>query len=355
VSVIKITSTKAAYFVRPADAYKDRDIILATCRTGGLTISDEQYRWKYEANPLGPARCWLVVEGKHDSAVGHLALFPREMLVRGYCCRAAVVGDFVVHPAHRTFWPAVLLQRAALSACRPGQFPLLYTFPNQVAHSVLLRAGYRSLGHFRAGVRLLKTQAALQDGRHGPTLPWAAGAIDAALRWLSKETWYSRGDMYLEELSEFDARFNVFWAKILREFTHIIRRDASYANWRFMCAVHRHYSISALMKSPTAEVMGYIVWSCTAGKVLISDALVFDDALEQLFGEFIRMQRQRNASSIVIAYFGGPAFARKLQQFGFLFRRSATEAIVCTDSEFFPATSSSDPEGWYFIDGDADV
>jgi len=346
---------KVSYFVRQADASAERGTILATCRAGGLVISDEQYRWKYEENPLGPASCWLVVERGHDTLVGHVALFPRRLLVRGASWRAAVVGDFVVDPAHRTFWPAVLLQKAAVSACGPGQFSFLYTFPNQLARSVLLRAGYRSLGSFRTGVRLLQTRAAFRNLPHRLALPWAADASDAALKWLSKETWYRRRDMYVRELSAFDGSFDILWAKMLPQFAGVIDREMTYANWRFGSAAHKQYSIFAVLKPATSEVAGYIVWSAQDGKVLISDILVFDEALDTLLGEFIRLQRQRNANSIVIGYFGGAALARKLQQFGFIFRRSPAEVLVCADSKLLPVNPIPNPDGWYFVDGDADV
>jgi hypothetical protein len=346
---------KFDYFVRQADPFAERDTILATCRGGGLIISDEQYRWRYEDNPLGPALCWLVVERKNDTAVGHLALFSRRLLANGRAYRAAVVGDFVVNPAHRTFWPAVLLQKAAVSSCRPDQFNFLYAFPNQLAGSVLLRAGYRSLGNFRAGVRLLQTKIVFRNRLHRVALSWAADAFDAALKWVSKETWRSRGDMYVQPFLAFDQRFDVFWAKILPRFAGVIGRDATYANWRFISAAHKQYSIFAVLNSATHELAGYIVWSAEAGKVLISDVLAFDYAFDTLLGEFLRMQRQRNANSIVIGYVGGTTTARKFQQFGFIFRRSPAQAIVYGDSKLLPGSTISGPGEWFFIDGDADV
>jgi hypothetical protein len=343
------------YGVHQVDASADRGTILACCRAGGLEISDEQYRWKFEENPLGRALCWVALEPVHDRVIGHLALFPRRLLVAGIPHRAAVVGDFVVEANHRTFWPAFLLQTAAKSACASGQFSFLYTFPNHLSRPVLLRAGYRSLGNFRTGVRLLQTRAVFRNRRHPLALNWPAVALDVALKWLSKESWFRRDDLRTQELSVFDERFDIFWAKVLPQFSGIVGRETKYANWRFASAAHNRYSTFAVQKQASGEVGGYIVWSENEGKVVIAELLAFDESLDFLIGEFIGMQRQRNAHSIVLSYFGGAALARKLQRFGFIFWRAPAEAVVCADSNLLPADPRHQTDGWYLVEGDADI
>ena len=74
----------------------------------------------------------------------------------GQRIEAGVLVDLAVSPAHRTLFPALLLQKSLLAAGLEAR-EVLYAFPNQKAAAVFQRAGYRHIGLMTRYVRVLRT------------------------------------------------------------------------------------------------------------------------------------------------------------------------------------------------------
>jgi hypothetical protein len=348
-------AAESPYRVRAADIESDQGNILHLCRTSALNGSPEKYRWNREGNPFGPTWCALAIESSSEQVVGTTALFPRRLLVDGTSLRAAVAGDFAVEPKHRTLYPAMVLQKAALAACQAGVFDVLYGFPNNAARPVQFRAGYRSVGQVTAGVRLLRTRAALAK-RGQAFWSWGADIFDSILTLMSRESRVNLSTSYrYASLPRFDARFDRFWAHALAEHRIIVERDSLYANWRFIECPIRRYSLFTAVHNTTGEIGGYVVWSSSQdGKIRISDLMADDHAFDGLLTAFIRQQRDQNADCITIAYLGNTKLVRNLRRFGFMFRRTRSEVLLCVKPGVPVPERFFDSDNWYLLDGDSD-
>lgn len=347
--------TAVPYSVVPADFDIHKADILRVCAKGDLQLSSSKYDWKYGQNPIGPAKCWVVVSNVDNKIIGTTALFPRRLLVNGVSYPAAVAGDFAVDGEHRSFWPAFLLQKAATSSCKAGTFSVLYGFPNDVSKPIVLRAGYRGLDFFRAGVKLLRSKPSLEAKRFTAPLSRASGLIDFVLKVASRERRPGNPGYAIEAPKCFDERFDHFWRKELPKYAVIAERNSEFMNWRFACAPHKKYAILAAIHNDTGEIAGYIVSWVQQGKVRISDVLVSDmRVLDLLLPEFIREQRRGNAHAITMICLGSPDLIRKFKQFGFFFRRASGRALVYALPSFAQRQILLDSSKWHLLDGDSD-
>jgi hypothetical protein len=343
------------YQVRLADVVRDEPEILRLCQASALHCPPEKYQWNYAANPLRQAWCSLAIERASQSAVGTTALFPRRILVDGVPFNAAVSGDFAVDRQHRTLYPALALQKAAVTACRSGCFDILYGFPNDAARRVQVRAGYRVVGRLRAGIRPLRIRRTLErSGLKLHRLP-GIGILDSLISLASKESRVCMTTNYTySQLPAFDTRFDRFWMQNLPRHRVVVERSSSYANWRFMSCPSREYSLFAAVHSVTGEVGGYVLSWSHDGHIHISDIVAHDDAFDGLLTLFIKRQREQGAHCITIVYFGGSRLVRKIRRFGFVFRSTRSEVLLYTKPDLPVAELLSCPGNWYLFDGDSD-
>ncbi len=344
----------AGYTVRDADLLREGTEIIRLCRAGTLISTSEKYHWKYECPPPPPS-CKLVIERASGKAVGTAALFPRKLLIDGTPFIAAVAGDFAVEAEHRTLFPALALQRAALEECNKGTFDVLYGFPNDAARLLQLRAGYRSAGHVVAGIRALRTRRLLE--REG-NLRWWGGigeVLDLMVRFASKESRRPSGNHNYEVLLQADKRFDRFWSTALHHHRVVVDRNSSYFNWRFMQCPYRSYRLFAATGKKDSEIGGYILWSVSeSGKVRISDMMALDEAFEDLLSAFIHMQQDKDAACITITYFGNQDLVRRLRQFGFFFRQTRAHVLLVLSARVPRPVRLFEPDNWYLLEGDSD-
>lgn len=349
------TTADVPYMVRCGDIARDEADILRLCKASTLNCPPEKYRWKYTENPLRPTWCALAIDNASEQIVGTTALFPRRLLVDGIPIRAAVAGDFAVEKEHRTLFPALALQRAAVRACNAGEFDVLYGFPNDAASGVQLRAGFRKVAPVRVGVRLLDWHKSLQRlGRWR----WPAGrdVLASITNLVSREPPPAPASTSYKycNLQGFDARFDRFWGQILPNHRIVVERSVSYANWRFMACPTRKYSVFAAVHDETGEIGGYIIsWSHNS-KTHICDVMAYDAAFQGLLTSFIKWQRELDTACILIVYIGGHSFVRKLQRFGFLFQHSSSELLLYPRRDLRDSERLFCSDSWYLFDGDSD-
>lgn len=354
-TMAQLSDPKPAYDLRPADITTDRDAILHVCSLGSLSCTSAKYHWKYERNPVRGVWCEIALESATKQVVGTTALFARRLLVDGIPFRAAVAGDFAVDPRHRTLYPAIALQRAAVNSCIEDQFDVLYAFPNDAARPIQIRAGYRAVGSLRAGVRLLHSRNLL--GKHDQGRWWngAADALDWAVAHVSRESRIRPPrDYVFRPLCAFDARFDSFWARMLKQYSTVLERTASYANWRFMDCPDKKYSLFAAVHQQTEEIGGYVVSWSRRGKTQISDIMAFDDVFDGLMAALIDSERQRGAYCLTILYLGDGSLIHRLQRFGFLFRKTSSQVLVRVNPKIPAPQRLLDAGNWYLLDGDSD-
>ncbi|HLG22805.1 MAG TPA: GNAT family N-acetyltransferase, partial [Candidatus Manganitrophaceae bacterium] len=261
------------YSIFLSDLEKNREEILHSWKKNLPHLPEARYPWIYEKNPYGPAACWLAKYAAQDKVVGATALFPRKFLSRGKPLMAGIAGDFGVDQEHRGFGPALSLQRAAVSACKETGFEVLYGIPTGQSEPALLRAGYKIVGHMIRMTKLIRSDDYLKRRIGWGNLPKAfLGPVNLAIRLLSKESYRTlRQECLLRPISVFDERFDRFWERVSGRYSLIGERKSRYLNWRFIQCPHKNYSVFALTRKETDEILGYVCAYVAGNRIHVAD------------------------------------------------------------------------------------
>ena len=159
----------APYQVIPADLAQDRDAIIGVWQRN-LTTDPSQlakkFDWYYLANPLGPAHCWLLKSS--DDTVGVAGLGLRQIRYKGQDLLAGLGSDFAVDVDHRSFHPAMSLQRRSPASSKTT-FDLVYCLPNEKSLPIFKRLGYTLLGNLARQVKVLRTRGYIAKRTNPPS------------------------------------------------------------------------------------------------------------------------------------------------------------------------------------------
>ena len=347
------------YSITAADLERDKQAILRIWKGNFPDVPEQRYSWMYENNPYGRAVCWLAKDTKDETVVGVTSLFLRRILIRGKYRMAGIAGDFAVDKEHRTFGPALALQKAAVSSCCQKGFDLLYGFPNKQAELMHQRAGYRFLGNLVRMTKPIRSQYYLKRYLKSQKAAYLLSKpVDFAMRLRSKENYYRRPETLSAEIvSTFDSRFDELWARASSRYALIGERESGYLNWRYTCSPHRKYTIFALMGKRDGTLIGYIVFYSTANKVHIADLLALDleDVLDCLLSEFLLYQREKRVESVSIVYLGSELLTRRLEEYRFSIRDTESKVIVYADPGSPFLADVCDKDNWYLMEGDRDL
>jgi len=364
VPVSRLTGTAPAvrYDIRRTDPSDAKPEVLRLWSRNFQGLPEARYGWIYESNPSGRAICWLAIEADNGTVVGSTALFPRRLVIRGEPRIAGVAGDFAVDSRHRGFGPALALQHAAVSACAAAGFSFLYGVSTSKSAPVQQRAGYRMIGNCYRLTRVLRTASYLRKMGAAGATGLLARIGDAILSGGAKERWCrTPPGLALEVLSTFDTRFDQLWQRSSAGRPLSADRSSEHLNWRFARCPVRTYTTYALVRENDRDVLGYLVTHRAAETIHISDFFVgnsdgnYEKMADVLLTQFLRLQRQKGASSVSASYFGSGAFVKKLQGFGFSLRDRESVVLAYVPPGSSDASWICDPENWCLFEADADT
>lgn len=352
-----------SYSVVRADLVANKRDILRIWARSFLATSDnastyeDRFSWYYRNNPDGPGQCWLLRDSRSGRFIGTAGLGLRKIKVVDQLVQAGLLVDFAVDKEHRSFLPALLLQKEVRKAVERN-LGLIYCAPNSQATAVLLRAGYVKLGMMVRYARVLN--AAPYVRRVMRDIP-GAGALAQPLNWALKvsarHTWRVLADEYVaRELDSFDPRFEALWERASPDFPVIGERTPRFLHWRYACFPLCRHFIFGLLGRDEKKLFGYIVYCFERNTVSIVDLFFVnsDEVLASLLSEFLRFASMKNAVSVSLSFMGSGKIRKTLNQFGFR-QRSDTRTLVAFVREERPLASAVlDQSNWYLVGGDGD-
>ncbi len=322
------------------------------------TWPEKKFTWFYKNNPYGRAACWIIKESKADVVAGSTAIFPRKVFVKGECLLGGITGDFGVDTKYRILGPALQLQKAGISECNENQFDFLYGYPNEKSEPVQRRAGFKVIGSTYRMVKILRSNHYLKRHINLPIVAKLVSiAADLILKVLSKESYYKkRGGFRFEVLSIFDKRFDDLWQKASSHYSIIGERSSKFLNWRFTQCPYKKYSIFAMIKKGSNEIIGYIVYYVVRHNVNIADLLVADmnKYIDTLLSEFLLFQRANSVDTISIISFTNGGLMDKLKEYGFSIRDDVRNIVVHVPNNTPFSSYLLDRNNWYLTEGDND-
>lgn len=346
------TAAYAARQVRPEDV--EAHVVELWKQTRSKPVELERtFRWYYRDDADRGNRCFVLLHGSGAELVGATGVGVRRFQVDARGIDAALLGDFFVHKAHRSLFPALSLQRTAADAARVSA-AFVYGFPNQKALPVFRRLGFAELGTVRRFVRVLDYAPYLQ--RHMKR-PWLARAVARPLNALAplrrpRSLLPSRSRRYAW-VTDFDERFDALDRQ--SKLGALVRgqRSAAFLSWRFSAKPGFAGRTLALFDAGSTTLRAYAVVETAPEAASIRDLYgrTWRDVAHVL-GRLEREMRAARVASISMNLVGAPALVAVLARLGYTERPSSRKVIWSAGPASAPELS--DVARWYLTDADED-
>lgn len=349
------SATDNPYRIERGDAGADRERILALWERCNFLLGEsarERYDWFYLANPAGTSRVYLLMHG--DNLVGALGTGTRQFAgACGSVRSGAILVDFVVEPAHRSFSPALALQRAA-RAQELHDLPLVYGIPAAKAMPIFRRVGANLELPCGDYVRVLHASRYLR--RLLPWMPTLAlraigGVIDRArlaLAWLVcrlagvSAEWQNGPPENLEQLVE---------AVHDRDDCATGVRDRGFLQWRFDNSRGTHWRWLCVT-GRRGRLIGCFIGAIEDGELLVHDFLVDHADHSYAALQALALGARRLRVEAVRFPFGGCArMQRTLARAEYLLREKRTCFLALAPG----LDPQSIPKHWWLTRADEDV
>jgi hypothetical protein len=338
--------------VRPADIEKER-----TTLTEFLSeylspdANSARYEWLYCKNPHGRARAWVASGPDEQKVIGFAAAFPRRMQFEGKTIRGYVLGDFCIHPAHRSLGPALALQRMSMEALSDEGAEFVFDFPSTSMLAIYKRLGIGISGTMIRFAKPLRANRLLQQRiRNKVAARGLAAAANIALR--LGDASLSSGSSWTinSETNPCGEEFTV----AAREWSHRMglctARTAEYLNWRYLQHPQQHYQLLTARKQ--GKLCGFMILTLTEDDGTVADVLGQEDAVcRALLVESIAISRSRGINTLSAPFFSSHGGRKLLEDCGFR-PREASPVIVLKLPGMVNRRALEDSHRWYLMHGD---
>ncbi|RYG71927.1 GNAT family N-acetyltransferase [Lentibacillus lipolyticus] len=215
------------------------------------------WEWKFNKHP-NERNPFILVYEDNGKLLGHIALWVADAYINGSTEKIALRVDTMVDPDARGRGIYRQLNDAMLTAAKEQGVHLLYGFPAERAKDLLLRTTNAVHAGNIARHRMMLDPAALAAAAF-PLLSPAKPLGKLYKRWKLR---HGQGDFLpegwtFEEKSTCDAQFDELAEALKTMKPVMLKRDASYLEWRYIQHPEHHYRLFAL--SQHEQLQGYVV------------------------------------------------------------------------------------------------
>lgn len=352
-------SRKMIYQAARGDISTDKERILEFWRKNHDKSFAKKFDWMYERNPFGKPHIWFIELADSKELVGMGVIFPRHLEINGIRYAAGILGDMLVHKAHRSLGPALLLQKSILRSLEEGGFELIYGFPNKNAEIILRRSGYVCLGRLARSVLVLRSESYLKRISYLAQIskPFSL-IIDFFIK--IRNDWNFRHDSkYLisEDYSVFDERFEDLWRKKNELLSIVPVRTSQYMKWKFRDDPDDKNYVFALLSQDALELKGCVIYRIVGQRIEIREFIVANEFDEgALMSLFIKRIKVYNPINIFVSHIENKTLAMAFGKMGFrpgVSRRNAY--IITADNPAIDKAMCLQKDNWMLMGSDEDT
>lgn len=344
---------KLRYTTVAASLAEDRTTILRLWHSGLARddMAEAKLRWYYERNPEGLPQSFFLRSDGSPTAVGVAAMARHRMRLGAESLVAGFILDFVVEPEHRSFFPALLLQKELLRHGKEA-YAVVFGMPGDRAEAVVRRAGYRCVGQMVRLVRVLRSRDFLSRFLPGWLSALLGPAIDHTLLATASLHGLLNSGYLWEWRDRPDADFDALWERAAPSETLIGVRDSAFLTWRFVeSPLHVHRFFAVLAKKDR-RLVAYAVCHVDAEAMHVADFLVDPGAPgagRRLWLDLSREAYRRGHRSLSVEFLGREAIRREMDALGMVSREQRPLYAA-----FENRPELSNPSNWYLTTADVD-
>jgi hypothetical protein len=346
-------AVKLRYTAVPASFADDRATIMRLWDSGLARHerAEAKLQWYYKRNPEGvPRSLFLRAEGS-PRPVGVAAMSRRRMRLGSESLAAGFILDFVVEPEHRSFFPALLLQKELLRQGKEDH-TVVFGMPGERAEAVMRRAGYKIVGQMVRSVRVLRSRDLLSRFLPGWLSAILGPAIDHTLLMTASLHGLLNPGYAWEWRDRPDADFDALWERVAPSDTLIGVRDGTFLTWRFVESPLHTYRFFVVLTKKDRRLVAYAVCHVDADAMLVADFLVDPGAPgagRRLWLDLSREAYRKGHRRLSVEFLGAEAVRRDMLALGMVNREGRP---LYAAFENRPALSS--PSNWYLTYADVD-
>ena len=343
-----------AYNVIKVDLIQTRDKIISFWKNNFSKWPVSKYDWFYTKNPYGDADCWIVQN--MNEIVGTVALFPRDLSLKGKRLKSGITGDYAVSQNHRILGPALKLQRELLDQSTKKGFNLVYGYPNSNSGPVQKRVGFKVVGYTIRLVKVLKTSSYIKRKvKFGMVSDILAFPIDLVLKIFSGNI-YTKINNKLETLvlKSFDQKFDELWDRIKDVNLIIGEKSSAFLNWRYSECKYHDFNCFTLRKKDSKNVVGFIVYYKNDNSARIADFAVLPKYEDDLLKAFSKYCVKKGYESSSIVFMGAASIKEMFERNKFTIRTKDKRHIMAFVNSGIDEEFVFNEDNWCLIEGDND-
>jgi GNAT superfamily N-acetyltransferase len=351
-SLLAQSASRMTSYVREADVDTEKEALTDfLSKYLSPDANSKRYEWLYRQNPAGKARIWTAHNSDNQEMIGISAAFPKKMYHDGKIAHGYVLGDFCIHPEHRSLGPAIALQRATLEAVSKEGPGFVLDFPSTSMLAIYKRLGIgvtMSMPRYAKPLRANRQmQARIPSRAAASTLAAAANlALRAGdIQWKRDSRW-----TIAEETQPCGEEFTIAdqdWSSSLK---NCGARSAEYMNWRFLQHPQQRYHLLTARKD--AKLCGFLIYQISEEDGTVVDLYAEENSVyKALLHETIAIMRREHIHTISAPFLATHACGELLEDCGFQPRESTPVILLALP---WLANQQAAPTGgdWYLTHGD---
>lgn len=308
--------------------------------------------WFYGRNPQGDPVVMLLRQADGTEPVGVASAVPRRMRLGERTVSAAQMVDFVVLAEHRSFFPALALQREVRRHAL-GRYELLYGTPNKESLAVFRKAGYAQAFEMVRRARVLRSTPYLSRMLPAGLARLFGPVVDRGLRLAAVLRFGSSRRFASGWCDRPDARFDGLWARCAAKRVLMGVRDREYLAWRFADCPRRRFRFFVVTQAGDGRLLAYAACEAEERALHVRDFLVdpeLPDAWRGFWGALVADASRQGFATLSVDFGGSDEVQRRLESAGFVVRER--RPVYATA----PGWPSGELEGlaWHLTDADED-
>jgi GNAT superfamily N-acetyltransferase len=302
--------------------------------------SDSAVDWLLERGPAGAAIAVLAREPSTSRVIGQAAIVPMGMKLSGNHVTAGLALNPLVDPNFQGRGVALDLLRRLDAAAAEEKVAFSYAFPDDASLPVLVKqGGFKEVASLSLLIRPLKPDALAMKTAGSRVLVRTASIARKVWRTPPSVKQKDVPGLAIDQVTDFDEPFAVFWRRVQGRAPLIVIRDSAYLNWRYMEAPGRDYAAFAARSE--GKVRGIIVLRSAALGRLSAGLIV--DLIVEASGE------GRAAGRLLIEHAGTYFRDQDLDMLATLSLRHTDEFRLFRASGFWLPPKFLEPHPLHFV------